>query len=147
MAEKFDGKERRQFVRIGGEIDAKFRVLLDNKNEPITDWIEGKSNNISLGGMCIMVPDLKEELKKMIQDKANLIHIEMNFGENIEKVQINAHVTYVSITGRVKWEHSVSDVYEIGIQFVNPPLHIVEKIKDFIVKQYIKRYKSEVEGL
>lgn len=140
MVEKFDGTEHRHYVRLKNEIPLRFRVLLDNKTDSPTDWIEAKTQNISLGGMCINVI-ISDEIKKILLSGKNLVEIEMNLtSEN--KIKFNAETTYIKVIGRIKWDHNFSEIYEMGIQFLDTSPLTIDRIREFITQRYLDKYTT-----
>ena len=141
MAKDFDGIERRQYVRLSKENSVRFRVLSDDKTTALTDWIEAKTQNISLGGMCINVIVLSDEIKNVLE-KNRFIEIEMNLTPEDDKIHIDAERAYIKLIGEKKWESSTK-LYEMGIQYVNPPPSVIEKIREYILKKYLEEYKEK----
>ncbi|MFH1823793.1 MAG: PilZ domain-containing protein [Candidatus Firestonebacteria bacterium] len=141
MVEGFNGIEHRRYIRLNKEVPLKFKVLSDDKANILTNWIEAKTQNISLGGMCINVIDLSDEIKSMLLSGKHFVEIEMDLTTD-GKVKINAQSTYIKVIGRVKWDHN-SEIYEMGIQFLDTPLEVMDKIKEFITQKYLDKYKGE----
>jgi len=72
------GAERRKYIRLDTVLPVQFRLeSLDNK-QPLSPWIQGFTNNIGHGGICLVVNDLSPELIKLVQAKRVKLAIEIN---------------------------------------------------------------------
>jgi len=71
---KYKDKERRRYIRLDSVFPVDFRlVALDNQTF-LSEWIQGFTNNISRGGICLSVNNLKPELVELIQKgQSNLL--------------------------------------------------------------------------
>jgi len=78
------GAERRKYIRLDTVLPVQFRLESLDSKEPLSPWIQGFTNNIGHGGICLCVNDLSPELIKLIQEKkAKLtIEIDMPLGSN-----------------------------------------------------------------
>ena len=141
MPKDFDGTERRQYVRLVKDNLLRFRVLSDDKSNFLTDWIEAKTQNIGLGGMCINGVVLSDEIKNILLGKKRFIEIEMNLTPNDDKIQLNAEAT-LKVIAQKKWERA-TEVYEMGIQYLDPQPAVIDKIREFITKNYLEEYKRK----
>ncbi len=57
--------ERRKFFRIEVIAPARFRMIEEETSKPLTDWMNGSTADVSLGGVKVTAPmpdDLVEEL-------------------------------------------------------------------------------------
>lgn len=79
----YSGAEHRKYIRLDSVFPVQFRlVTLDGKCF-ISDWLQGFTNNVSKGGICLSVNNLKPELANHIKNKqAKLsLDIEMPIGK------------------------------------------------------------------
>jgi hypothetical protein len=105
------GTEHRKYIRLDSAFPVQFRlVTLDGKCF-ISDWLQGFTNNVSKGGICLSANNLKPELAKLIQDKQAKfsLDIEMPIG----KKPIPALASVVWIRGTI----DDANKYFIGLNY------------------------------
>jgi hypothetical protein len=61
--------ERRQYIRLDSVFPVEFRILSLDGKQFLSDWLQGFTNNISKGGICLAVNNLNPELAKFIKSK------------------------------------------------------------------------------
>ncbi|MBU1998513.1 MAG: hypothetical protein ABIG46_08085 [Candidatus Omnitrophota bacterium] len=61
--------ERRHYIRLDTVIPVQFMLVDVNTKQNVTDWMQGFTNNISNGGLCLRVNNLKEEVLHLIRQK------------------------------------------------------------------------------
>jgi len=62
------GKEQRQYVRLDTVFSVQFRLVsLDGKSN-LTGWLQGFTNNLSKGGICLCVNNLEPQLAQLIKE-------------------------------------------------------------------------------
>ncbi len=105
-------EERRRYIRLDSvfPIEFKFRDL---ESKEISRWLQGFTNNISKGGVCLTVNNLSKELEEALKKKDEI------------KISLNIHVPLskkaVSASGRIAWfertkEYPINQ-YLIGIDY------------------------------
>jgi len=58
-------KEQRRYIRLDSVFPVEFRIFsLDGKSF-LSDWLQGFTNNIGKGGLCLLVNNLPSELAKI----------------------------------------------------------------------------------
>jgi len=63
------GAERRKYIRLDTVLPVQFRLESLDSKQALSPWIQGFTNNIGHGGICLSVNDLSPELIKLIQEK------------------------------------------------------------------------------
>lgn len=59
--------ERRKYIRLDSVFPVDFRLVAQDNQTFLCDWIQGFTNNISRGGICLTVNNLKLDLAELIQ--------------------------------------------------------------------------------
>jgi len=92
--------ERRKYIRITTVFPVEF-TLLDESGQKITTWLQGFTNNIGKGGLCLEVNDLWWGFWDRLHVGANLlVHIRLPFGKKL--ITACAHIVWCS---RKQQEH------------------------------------------
>ena len=68
--------ERRQLFRIEVVVPVRFRMIEEKTSKPLTDWINGSTADISLGGVKIIAPMPESQVEILVDD---YMHIEFSF--------------------------------------------------------------------
>lgn len=67
--EKYLGREHRQYTRLDSVFPVQFRLTsVDGKNF-ISDWLQGFTNDISKGGICLRVNNFSAEFAELLNNK------------------------------------------------------------------------------
>ncbi len=72
------GAERRKYIRLDTVIPVQFRLESLDSKQSLSPWIQGFTNNIGHGGICLSVNDLSPDLIKLIQEKRVKLSIEID---------------------------------------------------------------------
>lgn len=87
-------KDRRKYIRLDSVFPVDFRLLsLDGRNF-LSDWIQGFTNNISRGGICLSVNNLASEYLNLLKDKQAKLSL---------NIEIPLHKKAVGAKARVAW--------------------------------------------
>lgn len=71
------GSERRNYIRLDSVFPVEFRVLSADAKHSLSDILQGFTNNISKGGVCLEINNLKPELAKLIQDRSVIFDLDI----------------------------------------------------------------------
>ena len=72
------GSERRKYIRLDTVLPVQFRLESLDSKQALSPWIQGFTNNIGHGGICLSVNDLPFEFIKLIQEKKVKLSIEID---------------------------------------------------------------------
>ncbi|MDD4980507.1 MAG: PilZ domain-containing protein [Candidatus Omnitrophica bacterium] len=114
MAPKKDplGQERRQYIRLDSVFPVQFRILsLDGKQE-FSDWLQGFTNNISKGGICLSVNNLKPELVNLVKGRQVKLALNIEIPLAINPASASAKVTWVKDIATQPDKHLIGLSYE-----------------------------------
>ncbi|MBU0549849.1 MAG: PilZ domain-containing protein, partial [Candidatus Omnitrophica bacterium] len=67
MTKQKKDAERRQYIRLDSVFPVDFRLTAQDGKTFLSDWIQGFTNNISRGGICLSVNNLKSEFVALIK--------------------------------------------------------------------------------
>ncbi|MFH1339237.1 MAG: hypothetical protein ABIH40_05300 [Candidatus Omnitrophota bacterium] len=59
--------ERRKYIRLDSVFPVDFRLVAQDGQTFLSDWLQGFTNNISKGGICLTVNNLKLDLAELIR--------------------------------------------------------------------------------
>lgn len=118
------GSEHRRFVRLRSIFPVEFRLLDPSTDEPISDFIQGYTADISKGGILLRANNLKSEYIEKLQQKTSklLLHIDLHFG--YKPIKATANVVWVTAI-----KENDRDKCLIGLSF--------DKISDVARKRFI----------
>jgi len=108
--------ERRKYIRLDSVFPVEFRLLSPNGKTFFSDWLQGFTNNIGKGGMCLSVNNLKPALAKILASQQVILalNIEMPLAGN--PISAKARVSWIKeVTGEI-------NKYLIGVSYeeINP---------------------------
>ena len=112
MKEKgYLGQERRNYIRLDSVFPVQFRLLsLDGKNF-LSDWVQGFTNNIGKGGLCLSVNYLHPDLAGLIKNKQGKLSLD---------IEMPLAKKPVSASAKIIWFRDVSGEahkYFIGLTY------------------------------
>jgi len=89
------GKERRKYIRLDTVFPVQFRLLrLDGKCF-LSEWLQGFTNNIGKGGLCLSVNNLPPELAQILKNKQAKLSLAIEMPITRKPVSAKAGVVWV----------------------------------------------------
>ena len=107
-------QQRRRYIRLNSVFPVSFRLLDSSGKCFLSDWMQGFTNNISRGGICLSVNNFSSGLAKSLEERSAKLHLAMTIPLNAKAVQADAVVSWIRETG--KGEFSIGLAYE----YINP---------------------------
>lgn len=105
------GQERRHYIRMDSVFPVQFCMFsLDGKKD-LSGWLQGFTNNIGKGGICLAINNLKPELAKLIKDRQVKLSLD---------IQMPLAAKPVPATAKVAWVKDVPGQYNkflIGLSY------------------------------
>jgi len=89
------GPERRHYIRMDSVFPVSFQLLSLDGNKSLSDWIQGFTNNIGKGGICLAINNLNPELAKLIKSKQAKLSLDIEMPLSKKPVLASAKVTWV----------------------------------------------------
>jgi len=110
------GAERRKYIRLDTVLPVQFRLESLDSKQPLSPWIQGFTNNIGHGGICLTVNDLSPELIKLIQEKKVKLAIEIDMPLSGNSVCASVSLAWTKEAG------GLSNRYLLGLDYekINP---------------------------
>lgn len=107
--------ERREYIRLDSVFPVQFKLLGMDTQEALSPWLQGFTNNISKGGLCLVVNNLDRALAVFVREqKAKLaLGIEMPFSK--KPIEAVARIAWV------QEDREQPDKYYIGLSYERIP--------------------------
>ncbi|TBR16443.1 hypothetical protein EPO66_04610 [bacterium] len=88
------GAERRQYLRLDTVFPVSFQLISEETKEPLSEELQGFTNNISKGGICLAINNLKPELSGLIREKKARVAL---------KIEVPLHHVPVCALANISW--------------------------------------------
>jgi hypothetical protein len=85
--------ERRKFFRIEVIAPARFRLIEQKTSKPLTDWINGSTADVSLGGVKVVAPMPEEQVETLV-DEYVLIEFSCQLPGTPKAITATASIAY-----------------------------------------------------
>ncbi|MDD5196698.1 MAG: PilZ domain-containing protein [Candidatus Omnitrophota bacterium] len=72
------GKEKRQYLRLDTVFPVQFRLVALDGTSLLSDWLQGFTNNLSKGGICLCVNNLPSELAQLLKERKVKLSLEID---------------------------------------------------------------------
>ena len=87
--------EHRKYLRLDSVFPVQFRLeTLDGKNF-LSDWLQGFTNNLSRGGICLSINNLNAQLFKLLEEKKAKLSLEIDILISSKPIPAQASVVWV----------------------------------------------------
>jgi c-di-GMP-binding flagellar brake protein YcgR len=138
----FTGKERREYVRLNIELKVDFK--LEGEDEKIP-WHQGKTRDISPGGMCLATDVFSKKEWEEIARKKKHLRLYIYFpGYKEGHIKAEAEVQRIDMEAQVVWQMRESrggkDECLLGLHFTKVEKDSQELIRGYIIEKLIKEY-------
>lgn len=110
------GLERRKYIRLDSVFPVQFRILSLDGKQFLSDWLQGFTNNIGKGGICLEVNNLSSRLAQNLKSKQAKLSLEIEIPITKNLVLAKSKVTWI------KEVIEQPDKYLIGLSYeeINP---------------------------
>ena len=110
------GQERRRYLRLDTVFPVQFRLVSLNGKHFFSDRLQGFTNNVGKGGICLSVNNLNPELTRLLKEQQAKLSLDIEMPIFLEPV---------SALTKVAWIRDVSggpNKYLIGLSYeeINP---------------------------
>lgn len=140
IQKRFDGKERRAYVRLKQFLPVRFKI--DDGSQTGKIYL-ARTRNISRGGLCVEIAAETAELLEQISAPGGKIGIDIDSLIPEQTMAISAKSVWID--SRVDWASKPDNKKKnllMGLEFDDVAEEIRRRIHDFIVKEMIKRYEK-----
>ena len=104
--------EHRNFIRLDSVFPVQFRAQNPDAKSFISDWLQGFTNNIGKGGLCLSVNNLNAELIKSLKQGQVKLWLEIDLPVVKEPIKAKASISWV------RQDASGSNKYVLGLRYV-----------------------------
>ncbi len=110
------GPERRKYIRLNSVFPVQFRLESLDGERLLSGWLQGFTNNVGKGGICLSVNNFDPELVNLLRDQAAKLSIE---------IELPIIKRPISAKARVAWVKDIlgtPNKYLIGLRYeeINP---------------------------
>ena len=131
------GSERRQYIRISTVLPVEFRII-DEDGKAVTPWLQGFTQDISKGGICLVVNDLWWGYIDKISPHGTRLYVRINLPFKGKLISNEAKVVWFRQDNLKEFNR-----YIVGLEF----LDIQEKgIKSLYAFAFMKKVTPLLVG-
>ncbi len=105
------GRERREYIRLDSVFPVQFRLITLDGTAFLSDWLQGFTNNIGKGGICLSVNNLNPEFARLIKEQ------QAKFSLGIEMPLARNSVTAQAKVAWIKEIPGALNKYLIGLKY------------------------------
>jgi Skp family chaperone for outer membrane proteins len=131
-----DFPRRRQYIRLETVFPVSFRIFDAQNNSFLTKNLQGFTNNISLGGICLRVGDLSPQVADMLKEP------QVQLSLNIELILLGKAINAFAKVIWVKDIAPKSGEYLIGLAYSR-----IDKAENLWLMRYLRLKKMLVPAL
>ena len=85
--------DHRKYLRLDTVFPVQFRLETADGKAYLSDWLQGFTNNISSGGICLSVNNLNPQLYQLLKDKQARLSLEIDIP--VSRKPVPAHATII----------------------------------------------------
>lgn len=89
-------RERRRYIRLNSVFPVQFRIVLEEKNKEASELLQGFTSNISKGGICLEVNNLKTSFAVAIKSRQPKLLLEIELPFQGKPIKAKASIAWVS---------------------------------------------------
>jgi len=104
-------KERRRYIRLDSVFPVEF-LLQDKERKPLSDWLQGFTNNIGKGGICLSVNKVSDELLKIIKKEEVRFILRIEIPLQRKPVEAEAKLSWVKLVDEELSKYNLGLSYE-----------------------------------
>ncbi|MDD5097912.1 MAG: PilZ domain-containing protein [Candidatus Omnitrophica bacterium] len=104
--------EQRRYLRLNTIFPVQFRLESIDEESFLSGWLQGFTNNISRGGICLCVNNLDPSFLKLLEEKKAKLLLEINLSISRKPIPASAKIAWVrDICGDMR-QHLIGLSYE-----------------------------------
>ena len=130
-------EERRKLFRIEVAVPVKFRMIEEKTSKPLSDWMEGSTADVSLGGVKVIAPMPGSQVD-MLVDRYVLIEFSCQLPGTPTAVAGTASIAYF-LRGETMQQKTTTVTF--GLSFVT----IDSGAKD-VIGEFIRQHIDSLDG-
>jgi len=110
--EKYPGLERRKYIRLDSVFPVSFQLLSLDGRQIFSEWVQGFTNNIGKGGICLVINQLAPDLAKILKNAEAKVSLKIEMPLNKEPVAAVAKVSWIKDPAEASHKYLVGLTYE-----------------------------------
>jgi len=115
MTKETLGFERRTYIRLDTVFPVQFRLMSLGGDMFLSEWLQGFTNNVSTGGICLRVNNLNPGFAELLKNKKAKVSLEIEMPLSYKNPVLSfAHVAWFQEL------HKKTNRYLIGLQYDEP---------------------------
>jgi outer membrane murein-binding lipoprotein Lpp len=91
-------ERRRKYIRLDSVFPVQFRILSLDGKRFLSEWLQGFTNNIGRGGICLSVNNLNPELAQILKNQQGKLSLEIEMPVTRNPISALARVIWVEDT-------------------------------------------------
>lgn len=95
MSANTSGNERRQYIRLDSVFPVEFQILSLDRERSLSGCLQGFSNNIGKGGICLAVNNLTPELAQPLKERKAVLTLQIEMPLSAPSVKATAKVAWI----------------------------------------------------
>jgi PilZ domain len=95
LRDEYPGLERRKYIRLDSVFPVSFQLLSLDGRQIFSEWIQGFTNNIGRGGICLAINQLAPDLAKILKNAEAKVSLKIEMPLNREPVAAVAKVSWI----------------------------------------------------
>ncbi|MEK7308732.1 MAG: PilZ domain-containing protein, partial [Nitrospirota bacterium] len=103
--------EQRKYLRLDTVFPVQFRLDELDGNVPLSGWLQGFTNNISRGGICLSINNIDPQLLALLKDKKCKLSLEIDIPINKKTIPAQAGIAWI------KEAHGCNSKCLIGLNY------------------------------
>ncbi|RJO64918.1 MAG: hypothetical protein C4540_02595 [Candidatus Omnitrophota bacterium] len=107
----YSDKERRQYTRIDSVLPVQFKLVDIRNGQYVSGWLQGFTNNIGKGGICLQVNTIDPALSAQIRERKVKLYIEVELSFYRRPIVTHAQAAWMKRIG------TDAEKYLIGLRF------------------------------
>ncbi|MDD5565939.1 MAG: hypothetical protein PHG31_03485 [Candidatus Omnitrophica bacterium] len=107
----YSGRERRQYTRIDSVLPVQFKLVDIRNGQYASGWLQGFTNNIGKGGICLQVNTIDPVLSAQIRERKVKLYIELELPFYRRPIVTHAHTAWMK---RISTD---TEKYLIGLSY------------------------------
>jgi c-di-GMP-binding flagellar brake protein YcgR len=119
--------ERRKLFRIEVDAPVRFRMIEEKTSKPLTDWMNGSTADVSLGGVKIIAPMPESQVEELV-DQYVLVELSCQLPGTPKAFTATATIAYF-LRGATNLK---ATAVTFGLSFVNIEFSAKDVLGDFI---------------
>jgi hypothetical protein len=103
--------ERRRYIRLDSVFPVEFRLLSIDEEAFLSDWLQGFTNNVGKGGICLAINNLNPQFAKVLKERKAKLSLKIEMPLSRKPVNARAQIAWL------KDDLQTPNKYLIGLSY------------------------------